>query len=579
MRKTSLVVAVIIGTGLFGCTKSKVSGPPQEKVFRVGIESKITNLDPHSATDVYSITTASLVYESLYEFHYLKHGELTPVLAESLPVFSKDRKKMTITLRKGVHFQDDPCFVSTGGKGPELTSADVVYYFNRIAAPKFLNSNYGSFEGRIVGIDDFHAGKASSISGVKAIDKYTVEISLTQALPRFIYNFVDAHGAILPKECVETLGDKLATHPVGTGPFKIQEANLGSKVVVVRNPNYHHGFYPKDGKPGDAEQGLLADAGKPIPFVDKVVFEVIVEQQPNWLKFKSGEFEFAAIPKDFIPGELPNNTLSEGLRKLGVQHFQGYRGDVTLQIFNLDDPVWGKSKDLRHAFALALDSNFILAKQYEGQAIRAQSIVEPNQYGYDPKFRSKWEKRDVAKAKDLLAKAGYPEGKGLPPLNQPSNDGTLGRQFDEMITRQLAEAGIVLKPEPMTWPEFDKRIRNQNFTVIGLGESSSVPDFDDAIGLLHSKFAPSGQNIARYRNAEVDKILDDIERLDNGPERLAKIQKVREIIDEDLPYVPIAHRIGHVFYQKWVHNGTFVDRARIGSAIKFLRVETATEAK
>lgn len=580
ISKCLLVVSVLSILG-FGCTGgSRSFGPPKENVFRMVVESKITSLDPHVTSDVYSLLGQSLAYESLYEYHHLKGTTtLVPLLAQSLPKISKDFKTYTFTLKKGVHFQDDPCFTSTNGKGPELTSADLVYYFERIAAPKFVSPVFGSFEGRIVGIDDFHAGKATSISGVKAIDRYTVEVKLTRPMPRFVYNFIDAHGALMNKECVANLGERISMHPVGTGPYKVTEANLSSKIVAVKNPNYKHMTYPADGKPGDSEAGLLADAGKQLPFVDKAVLEVIVERQPAWLKFKAGELEMANIPKDFIPRELPGGKLSEELAKRGVQHRSEPRGDVTVTIFNMEDPVWGKKKELRQAYQLALDVAQIIKIQYESQAIRAHSLINPTMYAYDPGFVSKWADRNLEKARQLLAKAGYPNGEGLPPLVMPTNEGPTSRQLDELMTRQLGEVGIKVKSEPMTWPEFDKRIRTKRFTVVGMGFSSNAPDPEDFTAMLESKNAAPGHNYANYRNPEADKLIEEIENMPNGSARMAKINRLRDIIDEDLPYAPMVHRIGHQFSQSWLKNVVYFDYMHTATHIKYMKVQTATEAK
>ncbi|MBI3544418.1 MAG: hypothetical protein HY075_14195 [Deltaproteobacteria bacterium] len=576
--RAAVLPLVVLGFAFLSaaCTKSHRSGPPKENVLRMALDQKVRSFDPHVTSDVYSNQVQSLVYETLYTYHYLKRPlEVIPALAESLPVFSKDRKTMTIKLKKGIRFQDDACFKATNGKGRELSSADVVYMFERVSGTKIVSPTFGSLEHKIVGIDEFHAGKASSIVGISAPDASTVVIKLAEPQPRFTFNFLDMHTAIVPKECVAALGDEFPRHPVGTGPFHIVQADLSSKVVGVRNPDYHTVAYPTEGNPGDKEAGMLDDAGKQLPLVDKVVMEVLEEKQPQWLKFLAGDFEYLGIPKDNIGVALPGGKLSPEISKLGVKHFSQARGDVTTQFFNMDDPIWGKSKDLRHAFALAINRAEVIAVQYAGQAIQAQSLLDPIQYGYDPKFKSKWADRDVAKAKELLAKAGYPEGKGLPPLQMPTNNDTVARQFDELLSRQLKEVGITLKADPMTWPEFEKRGRTKNFQIMGMGFASGVPDFDDAANLIHSRYAAPGDNFASYRNAEVDKLVDEVGALDNGPVRLAKIHRIQELMDEDMAYVPMVHRVGNQLFQPWVRNPVYLDNMFVGMFARYLRVQTS----
>ncbi len=570
----AILIALVFAAAPACTNKPREVKAPKENVFRVALPAKVPTLDPHLSSDVYSSQTEALFYETLYQYQYLKRPyELEPLLAETLPEISKDGKILRMKLKKGVRFQDDECFL--GGKGREVVAQDVVYMLERISAPKMNSPMYGSFDGKIEGIDAYHAGKAQTISGVRALDANTVEIRLLKSYPRFVYNFTDQKTALLAKECVKKYGDQIATHPVGTGPYKPLTVELGRKIVAIRNPNYHKMTYPPEGSPGDQEKGLLADAGKDVPFIDRVEYEVITESQPQWLKFMAGEFEMSGIPKDNYSSALPGGKLSPELEKRGVIHMREARGDVTVMIFNMQDSVWGKNKDLRHAFALALDVPKIIEVQYSGQATRAQSIIDPSQYGYEPDYKSRWAERDVARAKELLAKAGYPDGKGLPPLVMPTTADTNSRQFDELLTRQLSEVGIKLQSEAMTWPELERRTRQHNFTVLGLGYASAIPDADDATGIVHSKNIEAGYNAAAYKNPEADRLVDEIEAMTNGAPRMAKIRKLKEIIDEDLPIVSMVHRIGNQLIQPWVKNHVYTDTMFLGPFMKYKKVMTS----
>lgn len=577
-KTTKLLVAVGVFAGFAACTRSGAPTPPKENIFRFGLEAKVPSLDPHYGNDVYSSLAEALVYEPLYHYHYLKRPlEVVPLLAEKLPEFSKDRKKLTIELKKGVHFQADPCFGSDG-KGREVTAADVVYMFERIGSPKKISTAYGEFEDTIVGFKDFHTGKARTIEGVQQLDPHKIEIRLTRPMPRFAYALVNIHTAIVPKECVEKYGDQFATHPVGTGAYRITQADLNYKIVAQKNLGYKHMAYPTDGNPGDPEKGLLNDAGKALPFIDKVVLEVASETQPRWLKFLNGESEMVGIPKEQIGTVIVGDQLAPDLAKRGIQRIKQLRSDVTVEAFNMEDPLWGKKKELRQAFALALDIPQIIQMQYAGQAIRAHSVLDPTQYGYEESFKSRWATRDVAKAKQLLAKAGYPDGKGLPPVSYISMSSTITRQLNELIQRQLAEAGIQLQVDYMTWPELTKRWRTKNYTVSGLGFASSVPDVEDATGLLKSASIAPGPNLANYKNPSVDKLIKEIEELDNGPARMERIRRLKVIIDDELPYIPMTHRVANQLSQPWLKNHVFMEMQHLGFFLKYHKVQVANDA-
>ena len=373
------------------------------------------------------------------------------------------------------------------------------------------------------------------------------------------------------------LGDQFARNPVGTGPYIPKYIDLGSKIVTVKNPNYRDEKYPTDASVDLKDPGLLNDAGRKLPLNDGVVFEIIAETQPRWLKFMNGEYEMMGVPKDNFQTALPNGILSPELKVKGIELFRSLKADVTVQIFNMKDSVWGKNKDLRHALALAIDVNRFIQIQYSGQATRAHSIVDPSQWGYEKEFQSKWAKHDVAKAKELLAKAGYPGGKGLPVLKGPTGADSVSRQFDELFSKQMAEVGIKYEGEPMTWPELDRRARAGNYSILGIGYASGVPDVEDSLSIVQTKAIPTGANIAFYSNKEVDALANAIESMPNGPERMKKIRRFKEILDDDLPMIPMVHRIGNQLIHKWVKNHVYIDSMYLGNFIKYHRIETAKQ--
>lgn len=570
---STMIYSLLVASTVFAGPKTL--NPPKENIFRISNQAKITSLDPHVTNDVYSSQAQALFYESLYQYHYLKRPyELDPLLAESLPRYSSDGKVMTIKLKKGVKFHDHACFEATQGKGRELTAEDVKYTIERIAAPKFISPSYGSFEGKLVGIEDYHSGKSPTISGLKVIDPYTIELKLTKKYPRFIYNFVGSSVSIVPKECVQKLGDTFTRNPVGTGPYIPKYIDLNSKIIAVKNPNYREEKYPSIGNKDSKEKGLLEDAGKRLPLNDGVVIEILAESQPRWLKFMNGETEMMGIPKDNFQNALPGGKLSDELKEKGVVLHRSPTADVTVQIFNMKDPVYGKNKDLRHAVALAIDVNKIIEIMYSGQATRAQSIVDPSQWGYDEKFKSKWTEYNPAKAKELLAKAGYPDGKGLPPLIGPTSADSTSRQFDELLTKQLSAVGIKFQGEPMTWPELDRRMRSGNFVMVGIGYASGMPDVEDSLGVVLTRSIAPGYNVANFSNAEIDKLAEEIETMNNGPERMKKVKRFKEIMDDEMPMIPMVHRIGNQLVHRWLKNHVFTDSMFLGNFIKYHRIET-----
>ncbi|MBI3557683.1 MAG: hypothetical protein HY074_15585 [Deltaproteobacteria bacterium] len=548
--------------------------------FRVALTAKLTTLDPTAAGELYSRQATQLFYETLFEYHYLKRPyQLTPGLAEKLPTTSADFKRFTVQLRKKVFFHDDPCFAATHGKGREMTSADVVYMFERMATRGLHSPYFDTFEHIIEGIDDFYAGKAATISGVRTTGLYSVELRLTRPHPRLADELTDSRTSIIARECVEFYGDKFATHPVGTGPFLAREVELHSKIVGVKNPNYHHRLYPADGNADSRKRGLLADANHALPFVDKVVFEILPEAQPRWLKFMAGQLDMTTLTRDNIPvvldakGGLVADIAARGLHLEREPH-----KEARVFIFNMLDAVWGRKKELRQAFALALDIPKIIERLFSGQAVQLESIIASNMYGFDPGFKSRWGRRNLSLSKALLAKAGFAEGKGLPALNFSVTSESEQRQFFELVAQQLREAGIPLELEALTFPVLVQRLNLMKFGVSTLGFITSFPDADDSLGRAVSQSIGVGGNTAGYKNPEVDRLGDEIAALSNGKPRMAKIHRFQQIMDEDLPYVPLLTRIDNQLTQPWVQNHAFTDDAFLGTFIKYHRVNFAGES-
>src|SRR5262249_45450489 len=134
--------------------------------------------------------------------------------------------------------------------------------------------------------------------GFNAVDRYTLQIKLIKPSAQFLFHMAQQFSFVVPHEAVDFYGKEFQNHAVGTGPFRLQEFNGASKVVWVRNPTFRNELYRSERAPGDKESGLLADAGKPIPFVDRIVSLIHEEQQPKWLNFLAGKLDYADIPKD-----------------------------------------------------------------------------------------------------------------------------------------------------------------------------------------------------------------------------------------------------------------------------------------
>ena len=560
-RKHILTLALLVV--ISACTKHEKE--PANTVH-VATPEKIKGLDPAMAGDLYSGDEVGKTYEGLLQYHYLKRPyQLTPALAEEMPTYSADHKTLTFKIRKGVLFQDDPCFKETNGKGRELTAEDFIYSFKRIADPKTLSEGWWIFENRVVGLNAWRdeaskSGKtdySKSIEGLQAPDKYTLQIKLKEASTQFLYYLAMTFAYVIPHEAVEMYKDDFARNPVGTGPFVYdrKNSNLGSRLIWNKNPTYRKEFYPSEGAPGDKEEGLLADAGKPLPMSDRIVVNVFVEPQPMWLNFMSGKLDISGIPKDNYDQAFgADKKLHPDLEQKNIVLHKEPQLDITHESFNLSDPILGKNKYLRQALSMVVNAEQLVDLFYNGRAIAAQGPIPPGLAGYDPTFKNPYRQFNIEKAKELMKKAGYPNGEGLPPIEYNTLSSSTYRQITEYVEKSFAVLGVKLKVNTYTWPEFLAALKNKKGQMWGYAWGADYPDAENFLQLFYSKNVAPGPNDSNYSNPEFDKLYEASLKLHDGAPRTALYQKMVKMLVEDAPWIWAVHRIKYTLSQPWTRN-------------------------
>jgi ABC-type transport system substrate-binding protein len=307
--------------------------------------------------------------------------------------------------------------------------------------------------------------------------------------------------------------------------------------------------------PGDREAGLLNDAGKPLPLADQIVIQVFVERQPMWLTFMQGKLDLVAIPKDnFASAITPDKKLTPDLLAKGVQLIRNPAVDVTHISFNMADPLIGKNKFLRQAMSLAYDEATFIELFYNGRAIPAQGPIPPGLSGYDPELKNPYRQFNITKAKALLAKAGYPEGKGLPPLEYATLADSTGRQTAEYFQKMMSAIGITLKVSNYSWPQLLEVMNTKKAQIWGEAWVGDYPDSENFLQLFYSKNKSPGPNHANYSNPEFDQLYEKILVLKDSPERNAIYKKMVGILVEDCPWIFKSHRVAYNLTQPWFKN-------------------------
>ncbi|HJV59407.1 MAG TPA: ABC transporter substrate-binding protein [Albitalea sp.] len=576
-RRSFGLAAAALCTPPWARAGAAASPSGEARVLRYAFSVAETGFDPAQVNDLYSRIINAHVFEAPYTYDYLARPfKLRPNTAEAMPQVSPDFKTWTVRIRPGVHFADDEAFK---GQRRELVAQDYVYAWKRFFDPANKSPTYSNFnEEGVIGADELRQQALKSnkpfdydreLEGIRALDRYTLQFKLKKPRPRLIYTLADSSlfGAVA-REVVEHYGDKIAEHPVGTGPFRIAAWRRSSQIVLERNPNYREVLYDAEPNADDAEgQALLRRfKGRRLPMVDRVEVAIIEESQPRWLSFLNREFDLVQpVPLEFSLQALAGEKLAPHLVKRGVQMERIVNPDMTLFYFNMEDPVVGgytaEKVALRRAISLAYDVQREIIQVRRGQAIPAQSMVSPGTYGYDPQYKSANSDYSVSRAKALLDLYGYvdrdgdgwrelPNGQPLV-LQYATTPDSISRQFDEIWKKCMDEVGIRLQFKTAKWPEQLKAARSAQLMVWQLGYTSASPEVQETLQILYGP-ASGGQNLARFKHARFDEIYERLQVLPDGPERLALLHEAMNIVTAFAPQKYNVHRIVTDLSQPWL---------------------------
>ena len=583
----SLVVLSALACASLAPTGASAQEP---SVLTIPLRYQFDTLDPPRELDFASDLMLRQVYSTLLTYAYLERPyKLEPDLLESMPTLGADKVTYTFKLRKGVRFVDNACF--PGGKGRELTADDAIYTIRRYADANVNSKSFYAMAGDVVGLDAYRAATAKAgpaadtskldVAGLHKIDKYTFTIRLTHENPLFLYSLAFEPMAIVPVEAVQMYKDKLSVNAVGTGPF-MATGPLDRKgtIRLVRNPNYYR-VYPSVGAPGDAEKGLLKDAGKKLPLADVLEMPLIEESQPGALKFLRGEVDKRTLDRaNFtkMVTRAPDGSLSlvpEYASKFSLSNAPA-GNDVFIDV-NMRDPVLGKNKPLRQAIAAAIDVDAIIKVIWNGRGIPLQSIVPVDLAGSEHDTAAPPRKRDLALAKKLMADAGYPDGKGLPPLTMriPATDADTRNEFD-MVKAQLAAIGVHLVADFNDTPTFTKAMDAGNFQLAYYSWYADYPDAEDFYQLVYSKNVAPGPNAGAFVDAAYDKAYETSRFMVNGPQRYELFKQLNAILRDEVPVIPLYESLRSDSLQKWVGN---YKRNIFTTEMQFMSVDMAAKKK
>jgi ABC-type transport system substrate-binding protein len=529
------------------------------------------------------------------------------ILFQPHPAFAKDENNNYIYHNldsadlKNVNMLSD--FDNTGTR--ELLANDYIYQIKRMAHPRIHSPIAGLMEKYILGLDDFSTtlkntskSKKSFInlndyplSGVRLIDKYTFEIVLKEKYPQFIYWLSMSFFSPMPWEAdlfysQEGLAEKnisLDWYPVGTGPFMLTENNPNRRMVLERNPNFRDETYPIDGEDADLNSGLLNDAGKKMPFIDKAIYSLEKESIPAWNKFLQGYYDTSGIVSDSFDQAVQFSAqgdaqLTEEMLQKGIRLLTATTTSTYYMGFNMADDLVGgdneRARLLRHAISIAVDYEEYISIFANGRGKPAQGPIPPGIFGHisdeagiNP-YIYHWEnnravRHSIELAKELMQKAGYENGisdtTGKPlvlNLDTPAAGPGSKAAFD-WLRKQFSKLGINLVIRATDYNRFQEKMRKGTAQIFQWGWNADYPDPENFFFLLYgpnAKIDHNGENAANYKNEKFDLLFDQMKSMKNSRNRQKLIDQMVELVRYDAPWLWGYHPVGFSLHHAWYKN-------------------------
>ncbi|MFH1654042.1 MAG: ABC transporter substrate-binding protein [Pseudomonadota bacterium] len=450
-------------------------------ILTVAIPASPATLDPRMATDAYGDKIANqLIFDGLFARN--EKMEIVPSLAKSYDLISPT--EFRFELREGVKFHN----------GEELTSDDVIYTYSSIINGDVLSPFKAVFD---------------RVESMTPDGKYALNIRLKEPYAPFLTLLT---RGIVPKAKAVELGESFGAHPVGTGAFILESFTPEQDVVLKKNPNYFGGT----------------------PDLTGLKFVVVKDDNIRILKLMKGDIDLVlnAVPPLLLDKVREDKNLKV---KEGIGIVAGYLG------MNLTDDIL-KNVSVRKAIAHAIDRDEIIKHRWQGLAVKANSIISPDNWSYPSGLKEL--KYDPKLAKELLDEAGFkdPDGDGdKPRFKLTFKTSTSKERIDiaRMIAHQLAKVGIEIEVLPYEWGTFYRDVKNGNFQLYSLSWVG-LTEPDIFFDVCHSsRFPPDGVNRGRYSNITVDKLVEQGRVTMDQNERKKIYAKVQKILLEDLPYIPL----------------------------------------
>src|SRR5215471_9171737 len=487
----SALLLLTVGLALAALSGSVIAQPAGTLV--VGLVAEPVNLDPPQVTDVNSNRVSRRVAETLVAFAD-ESTQIVPWLAESWTI-SKDGLWYTFKLRKGIKFQD----------GTPLDAEAVKFSIERQFNPEHPANKLGKYP-----FANYFFG---NVKAVEVMDDSTVRFVLKEPRASFLAVLTAGAASIASPAAIKKWGADYALNPVGTGPFRYASWQRGQQVVLEKNPDYWRGAVK----------------------LDRVVYRPIVEDQARLTELLTGALDvIVGVPPDFV-AQLEGSPKVNILKQVGAHVW--YLG-INNQKKPFDD------KRVRQALNYAVNKDAIVKDVLKSTGAISRGPVLPGTWGANPDLPVYV--YDPARAKKLLAEAGYPNGFSTTMWVPESGSGMQSPSaMAVVIQSNLKAVGVNAAMQTMEWGAYIAKLRTKEQELFALSWAAGSEDPDMVMyPLFHSsQWSPNGPNRALYKNEKFDALLAEARHVTDQGKRAALYREAQRILVDDAPWVFVDHEI------------------------------------
>jgi oligopeptide transport system substrate-binding protein len=500
------------------------SGSAGKKVFYYNESDGIATLDPAFAKNRSIMWVVHQLYNTLIETD--KDLHFVPALACRWDI-SADRCTWTFHLRTDVFFHDDPVF--PGGRGRRLTADDVVYSFNRLLDKRTASSGAWIFHDRIdtAGAPSPEGVRLPAGGAFRALDDSTFQLRLSRPFHPILGLLSMEYCSIVPHEAVEVYGKDFRSHPCGTGPFRMRSWEEGQDLILLKNEHY----FEKD------------SVGRPLPYLDAVKVTFNDEKATEFLLFRQGQLDFI--------NEIDASFKDEVLSKKG-QLKPDWQGKIVLSVapqlnteylgilVDSSNPLVQRSplrlRAIRQAINYGFDRRKMMLYLKNSLGLPAESGFVPAGLPSFDSLRVKGYHYDPGKARQLLASAGYADGKGIPPIKLLTIP--VYSDFASFVARQLEDIGLHIQVEVVQKSLLLEETAQSEALFFRGSWLADYPDAENYLSVFYSP-NPAPPNYTRYKDPGYDRLYEQALKENDDSVRYDLYRQMDQRVTDAAPVVPL----------------------------------------